>query len=379
MKFIHLSDLHIGKRVHEASMLEDQAYILLKIVHIIEAERPDAVLIAGDLYDKSIPSTEAVQLCDDFLVRLAGLGVPVYIISGNHDSAERLAFCSRLIESSGITIAPVYRGEVQPIRLTDAWGAVNLYLLPFVKPAQVRPFFPDAEIGSYTDAVAAAVGQMQVDPAARNVLVAHQFVTGAAEGGSEELIVGGSENVDASVFDAFDYVALGHIHRPQQVGRPGIRYCGTPLKYSFSEAKHQKSVTVAELHEKGSLSIRTIPLTPKRDLVELRGRFAELTDPAYSNGSTWREDYVRVILTDEEDIPDAVGKLRVIYRNLLRLDYDNTRTRAAQRVEAAADAESRTPIELFGALYEMQNNQPITEEQSAFISSLIDEIWGEQA
>ena len=256
MKLIHLSDLHLGKRVNEFSLLEDQKYILTKILNIIDEEKPDALLIAGDIYDKAIPSAEAVELFDDFLVRLAGKDIKTFIISGNHDSPERLAFANRLIDISGIHLSPVYNGKVEPCTLTDSFGNINIYMLPFVKPIHVRRFYPEEEISTYTDAIRVALSQVKFDPKDRNVLITHQFVTGAERSESEEISVGGSDNVDASVFDGWDYVALGHIHRPQNIGEERIRYCGTPLKYSFSEANHQKSVTVVELNEKGNQSIR---------------------------------------------------------------------------------------------------------------------------
>ena len=378
MKILHLSDLHIGKRVHEVSMTEDQEYILTKILHIIDDEKPDAVLIAGDVYDKSVPSAEAVTLFDDFLCRLAKRSVPVMIISGNHDSPERLAFGGRLLESSGIHISPVYGGEIRPITLRDAYGETDFWLLPFIKPIHVKRFFPDEEIVTYTDAVRAALKDLPLDPQRRNVLVTHQFVTGAATCESEELSVGGSDNVDASVFDGFDYVALGHIHGPQNIGTNRIRYCGTPLKYSFSEAGHYKSVTLAELGEKGDLKLRTLPLIPKRDLRQLRGSFAQLTDPEqYRHGANG--DYLHIVLTDEEDIPEAVGKLRLIYPNILKLSYDNTRTREDRTVGDAGDVKTRSPLELFGELYEIQNNQPMSDTQRSFALELIRSIWEGEA
>ena len=249
MKLIHLSDLHLGKRVNEFSMLEDQAYILEQILTIIDAEQPQAVLVAGDIYDKAVPSAEAVQLFDDFLCRLSWRRLQVFVISGNHDSAERIAFGGRLMDGSGIHLSPVYDGTVEPISLTDEWGAVDVYLLPFVKPAHVRRFFPEASIESYTDAMAVAISAMEIKEDRRNILLTHQFVTGALRSDSEQISVGGADNVDAAVFASFDYVALGHIHRPQSIGREAVRYCGTPLKYSFSEAGHRKSVTVVELRE----------------------------------------------------------------------------------------------------------------------------------
>lgn len=376
MKLIHLSDLHLGKRVNEFSMLEDQQYILTEILQIIDREKPDGVMIAGDVYDKSLPSAEAVALLDDFLVRLAKRDLQVFLISGNHDSPERMAFGGRLMAQSGVHLAPVYDGKVSPITLTDEYGPVNLYLLPFLKPAHVRRCFPEREILTYTDALAAAIEAMGVDPAQRNVLVTHQFVTGAARCDSEEISVGGTDNVDVSVFEPFDYVALGHIHGPQQVGRETVRYCGTPLKYSFSEAKHQKSVTVVELGEKGAVSVRTVPLTPMRDLAELRGTYEELTFRGFYQGTSYPRDYVHITLTDEEDIPDAVSKLRIIYPNLMKLDYDNKRTRAGIVLEGAED-QQRSPLELLEEFYEKQNGQPMGEEQCAFAKNLMERIWEE--
>lgn len=374
MKLIHLSDLHIGKRVNEISMIEDQEYILTQIIRIACDEKADAVLIAGDVYDKSVPSAEAVTLFDDFLCRLAKHGLPVLIISGNHDSPERLAFGNRLLENSGIHIAPVYSGKVESVTLTDEHGEVNFWLLPFIKPAHVKRFYPDEGIESYTDAVRVTVEKMGIDTGKRNILLTHQFVTGASTCESEEISVGGSDNVDASVFEGFDYVALGHIHGPQNIGSNKIRYCGTPLKYSFSEADHHKSVTVVELGEKGNLKLRLQPLTPRHDLRQIRGTFAELTDKAYYDG-TAADDYLHVILTDEEDVTEALGKLRVIYPNIMKLSYDNTRTRSNQIIDGAEDVQRKSPLELFEELYELQNNQAMSEEQRSFTRELIESIW----
>ena len=374
MKLVHLSDLHIGKRVNEYSMLEDQAYILLEIRRIIEEEQPDAVLIAGDVYDKSVPSAEAVQLLDDFLCALAEKQHPVFLISGNHDSPERLSFGGRLMTSRGVYISPVYDGTVEPVYLEDAYGKVGIYLLPFIKPAHVRRYYPEEPIESYTDAVRVAVDGMRVDTSVRNVIVTHQFVTGAERSESEEISVGGSDNVDASVFDAFDYVALGHIHGPQKIGRETVRYCGTPLKYSFSEARQEKSVTVVELKEKGDVTVREVPLRPLRDMREIRGTYEELTRKSFYEGTNV-SDYLHITLTDEEDIAGAVDKLSVIYPNLMKLDYDNTRTRQNQSIGEAEKVEEKSPLRLFFELYEKQNNQPMSEEQTAFVQELIEKIW----
>lgn len=375
MKLIHLSDIHLGKRVNEFSMLEDQAHILKKILAVVDEEKPNGVLIAGDVYDKSVPSTEAVQLFDDFLVRLAKRKLPVFIISGNHDSPERLSFANRLIDAAGIHLAPVYNGVVEPITLSDEYGPVNVYMLPFIKPAHVRGFFPDTEITGYSDAVAAAIGRMNIDKTQRNVLITHQFVTGAQRSDSEELSVGGTDNIGAEVFCDFDYVALGHIHGPQNMDSGRIRYCGSPLKYSFSEAAQQKSVTVAELKEKGTLEIHTVPLIPRRDMVELKGSYQQLTLREFYENTTYQEDYTHITLTDEEDIPDAVAKLRAVYHNLMKLDYDNTRTRHSAAISGAENVETRSPIDLFAEFYELQNGLPMSAEQTELVASLIEKIW----
>lgn len=378
MKFIHLSDLHIGKRVNEFPMYEDQEYILTEIIKIIDNEKPDAVLIAGDIYDKSIPPSDAVTMFDAFLVLLSKRNLKVFVISGNHDSPERLSFCSRLIEKSGVYFSPVYNGHIAPVKLEDEYGEVNIYMLPFVKPANVRRFFDDREILSYTDAMEVAISEMNVNLESRNVLVTHQFVTGADRTESEEISVGGTDNVDVSVFDDFDYVALGHIHRPQNCLSKRVRYCGTPLKYSFSEANDKKSVTIVELKEKGSLEIRTADLVPKHEMREIKGKYEEITAKSFYENTTYQTDYMHITLTDEEDIPDGVGKLRTIYHNLMKLDYDNMRTRSNSQITGAQNIEEKSPLELFEDFYEMQNNQPMSEEQRGYISLLIESVWEEE-
>ena len=374
MKFLHLADLHLGKRVNGFSMLEDQAHILRQILAILDDEQPDGVLIAGDVYDKSVPSVEAVELLDGFLTELRARGVPVLLISGNHDSPERLAFGGRVMDSCDIHISPVYDGALAPVTLHDAFGPVHVWLLPFVKPAHVRRWFPDADIESYTDAVAEAVAHMDIDTAARNVLVTHQFVTGGTRSGSEELSVGGTDNVDSGVFAPFDYVALGHLHGAQHIGRETIRYAGSPLKYSFSEARQHKSVTVVTLGEKGDVQVRTVALTPLRELREIRGSYDELTARSFYEHTTYRSDYLHLILTDEQDVFDAMSRLRTIYPYLMTLDYDNARTRAAGGMSVPAETERRTPLELFEALYTRQNHQPMSEMQRAYIAQLMEQI-----
>lgn len=374
MKFLHLADLHLGKRVNGFSMLEDQAHILRQILAILDDEQPDGVLIAGDVYDKSVPSVEAVGLLDGFLTELRARGVPVLLISGNHDSPERLAFGGRVMDSCGIHISPVYDGALAPVTLQDAFGPVHVWLLPFVKPAHVRRWFPDADIESYTDAMAEAVAHMDIDTAARNVLVTHQFVTGGTRSGSEELSVGGTDNVDSGVFAPFDYVALGHLHGAQHIGRETIRYAGSPLKYSFSEARQHKSVTVVTLGEKGDVQVRTVALTPLRELREIRGSYDELTARSFYEHTTYRSDYLHLILTDEQDVFDAMSRLRTIYPYLMTLDYDNARTRAAGGMSVPAETERRTPLELFEALYKRQNHQPMSEVQREYIAQLMEQI-----
>lgn len=374
MKFLHLADLHLGKRVNGFSMLEDQAHILRQILAILDDEQPDGVLIAGDVYDKSVPSVEAVGLLDGFLTELRARGVPVLLISGNHDSPERLAFGGRVMDSCGIHISPVYDGALAPVTLQDAFGPVHVWLLPFVKPAHVRRWFPDADIESYTDAMAEAVAHMDIDTAARNVLVTHQFVTGGTRSGSEELSVGGTDNVDSSVFAPFDYVALGHLHGAQHIGRETIRYAGSPLKYSFSEARQHKSVTVVTLGEKGDVQVRTVALTPLRELREIRGSYDELTARSFYEHTTYRSDYLHLILTDEQDVFDAMSRLRTIYPYLMTLDYDNARTRAAGGMSVPAETERRTPLELFEALYQRQNHRPMSEVQREYIAQLMEQI-----
>ena len=378
---MHLADLHLGKRVNGFSMMEDQEYILNRILEIMEEEQPDGLLIAGDVYDKTIPPAEAVRRMDDFLTAVAAKHVPVFLISGNHDSAERVAFGHQLMQGSGIWISPVYDGTIRHHTLEDRWGEVNIYLIPFLRPSVVRSFFPDAEIGDYTDALGTILEGLQLDTSKRNVVLAHQFFKAAVElpetCDSEQLSVGGLDRVDGSVFSPFDYTALGHLHGPQRVGSETIRYAGSPLKYSFSELHQKKSVTVAELREKGVTEIRQIPLQPRREMIELRGTFEEILAEARQKGEP-RTDYYHMILTDETDVVDALSRLREFYPNIMLLDYDNRRTRSQKEVEQLDRVEERTPGELFAALYEQQNGQEMQPDQKEYLEGLIREIWEEQ-
>lgn len=376
MKFLHLADLHLGKRVHDFSMLADQKYILEQIMKVMEKERVEGVLIAGDIYDRTVPSTEAVQLFDHFLTEIAGKGIPVFLIGGNHDSVERLSFGAKILADSRVYVAGVYQGKIEPISCKDEYGTIDIYLLPFIKPAYVRHAFPEKaeEITSYQEALAVVMKQITLNKKHRNILVAHQFVTGAARCDSEEVSVGGLDNVEASLFTDFDYVALGHIHGPQWVLNETIRYAGTPLKYSFSEVFHQKSAVIIELREKGDIRITSVPLTPLRDMRKIRGSYEELTSRSlYEKTNT--EDYVSITLTDEEDIFDALGKLRVIYPNLMKLDYDNTKVRNSMETGEVAAIEQKTPLTYTKELFEIQNQKEMSEKQERYLTAMIREVW----
>jgi len=455
MKLIHLSDLHLGKRVNAFSMLEDQHFILQEILEKIDGFEPApcAVLISGDIYDKPVPPAEAVRLFDWFLTQLSSRGLQVFVISGNHDSADRIAFGSSLMAKSGVHMSPVCDGTMRPVTLSDEDGPVDIWMLPFLRPADVRRFFaekdssdsiegsskteqaeenPDTgrneqsgfvgsvsacndseksegrfaetpasgniekaevkassaqQIRSYTDAVRAALSRAQLNPSHRNVLLAHQFVTGAVQSKSEDASVGGLDNVDADVFRGFDYVALGHIHRPQNMssgntpGMPLVRYCGTPLKYSFSEAKDQKSMTLVTLGRKdpekndpACTYVRTesIPLVPLRDMREIRGSYNDITFRGNYAGTN-TEDYVHITLTDEQEIPNVLGRLRAIYPNVMAIDYDNERTRNKAHLEAAKTLE-KTPLELFSEFYKAQNGAEMSAEQKAYVEKIMEEI-----
>lgn len=375
MKIMHLSDLHLGKRVNEFSMLEDQIYILNEIINIIDEQKPKVIILAGDIYDKPIPPAEAVEIFDDFLYKLSKRNPAVFIISGNHDSAERIAFGSRLFDKSSIYLSPVYNGKISPICIDDKYGKINFYMLPFIKPVHVRRFFPDAEVYTYTDALSTVISDMHIDTAQKNILITHQFVTGSSRTESEDISVGGSDNVDADIFKGFDYVALGHIHRSQCCDSEYIRYCGTPLKYSFSESKDIKSITMLDIKEKGNIKLDFIPLTPLRDMVEIKGSYNELMLKSFYENTSLTDDYVHITLTDEEDIPDVITKLRVVYKNIMKLDYDNQRTKKSSEINLINDMESKSPLELFDTFYELQNGKHLSDTQRVFLKNIIEEIW----
>lgn len=377
MKFLHISDLHLGKRINEFSMMEDQIFILNQILEIAQTRQADGVIIAGDIYDKPVPPAEAVKVFDLFLTKLADQKIKVFAISGNHDSPERIAFGAQLMNRRGVYVSPVYDGNAAKVVLTDDYGELHLHLLPFLKPAIVRHVLEkernEEELPqSYHEAVKAAVDRIEVDTEKRNILIAHQFVTGAGRCDSEDVSVGGLDNVDAEIFEAFDYVALGHIHSPQAVKRETVRYCGTPLKYSFSEAGQAKAAVVVECRKKGQVILDTAPLVPLRDMRSIRGTYMEVTARSfYENTNT--EDYLQITLTDEEDVPDGLAKLRTIYPNLMQLVYDNSRTRQNQTIEMAEGVQQKSELELFKEFYELQNNQPMSQEQEEFVRKLMEE------
>ncbi len=372
MKILHVSDLHLGKRVFEYSMIEEQRHILQEILEM--AKGADLTLIAGDIYDRQVPPAEAVGLFDDFLTRMRGQESAVALIAGNHDSAERVAFGAQLFKESGVYLSPVYDGTVQKLTFEDAYGPVCVYLLPFVKPAHVRAALQRPEIEGYTAAIEAAIEEMHIDPSVRNVLAAHQFVTGAVRSESEEIAVGGLDGVDVSVFQNFDYVALGHLHTAQSLLDGRVRYSGSPLCYAFSEAGREKGALMIELKEKGSLDVQQLTFSPLHPFKKVRGKFEEILTP--DNAC---EDYVQVTLTDEDDVPDAAAKLTAIYPRLAQVLYDNARTRAVQADFSVAAAKEKSPLELFEELYQLQNGEALSKEQRTFLVGMMEKIWEEDA
>lgn len=378
MKFLHLADLHIGKRVNGFSMIDDQRFILNQIVEIVLDKKVNGVIMAGDIYDKPIPPAEAVTLLNEFLEMLAKNEIKVFAISGNHDSAERIGFGAGLMSIGGVYISKPFEGVPERVQLEDEWGKVNVYMLPFIKPALVRHCYPEAEVTDYNQAMSLVMKNTDINEEERNILVAHQFVKGGSICDSEEFNVGGVDEVAAEHFDKFDYVALGHLHRPQHIGKDTVRYAGSPLKYSFSEEKQDKSVTIIELKEKGEIYIDKEQLKPLKDMRTIEGAYLEVTSKSFYEGTNV-EDYIHVVLKDEEDVPEALGKLRTIYPNIMSLEYDNKRTRSYSGVTEVADVERKSPLELFEQLYEMQNNQELSKEQRQLLEELIEKIWKGEA
>lgn len=379
MKFIHLSDLHIGKSVKSTSLLDDQRHILQKILDIIRLHTPDGILIAGDIYDHPNPSGEAMSLFDDFLYELSCLEphVEVFIISGNHDSAERIAYGSRIMNRSGIHLSPIYNGDIHPILMHDSHGDLAVYMLPFVKPATVRHYFPDDEINTEDDAIRCCVEHFcDFDSSRRNICVAHQFITGASLSGVEEGNVGTLDAVGADVFEKFDYVALGHLHGPQDPVSNKVRYCGSPLKYSFSEIDHHKSVTLIDMAEKDNTQITLIPLDqPLHEWYDIQSTFDELSSQQYRDSHPqYVQAYLRVTLTDENFINGGFNALKAVYPNLLELHYDNQITRNANNDASLSDTARKNIEELFSELFKAQMGRPMDEHEVDFIHSLSDSL-----
>ena len=373
MKFLHIADLHLGKVLNDVSFLEDQINILDQIVSIASDEKADAVLIAGDVYQKASPPGEAMAVFDSFITRLCDLNMKVFVISGNHDSSQRISYFSSLIRSRGVYVSERLEGNLQHVELTDAYGPLSVYLLPFLKPSQVRRWLPGEKISTYQDAVEAVFRQSVIDPGRRNVLLCHQFITGSETSDSEEKAVGGLDNIDASVFSAFDYVALGHIHKPQRMMRDTLRYAGSPLKYSFSEANHKKSVTVVTMEEKGDITIKTIPLSPLHDLRLVDGLLADLMRLPYS------EDYVWVTVRDELVPPDARLSLTTVFPNLMKFTVSNSRTKYDVDVLARESMENKSVAELFSDFYRLQNNdQPPSEMHMKVLQKALKD-WEEES
>lgn len=378
MKFMHISDLHVGKRVNEFSMLEDQKAIFNEIIKIAVEQGVDGIIIAGDIYDKSVPSAEAVDVFDDFLTDISVKNIPLFIISGNHDSPERLDFGSRIMGKHNVHIAGQYNGEIPQVIMEDDNGKLHIHLMPFLKPAVVNRKL-SLETTSFDECVREALKMADVNDSERNILVAHQFVTAGGKqperSDSESKSLGGMDNVDVSAFEKFDYVALGHIHGPQQMGKETVRYSGSPLKYSFSECRHNKSVTIIELKEKGNLAFEQIALHPQRDMKEIRCCLIDLKE-----GKTLKKApsdcYVHIILTDEEEIIDAIGKVREVYPNVMLIDFDNRRTKENLYMNhlTGDDLKQRSPIDLFSDFYVNQNNIDMTESQNDLFSEIVTKI-----
>ena len=372
MKFIHISDLHLGKRVYEYSMIEEQKNALDQVIKAVDEKNVDGIFIAGDIYDKSVPTIEAIELFDSFLVELSKRDIDIFVISGNHDSPERIGFGAELLKSKRIYISKAYEGNIEYVDMQDEFGKLRVHLIPFLKPANVRRYYPDEEITDFNSAIRTIVENMDVDTDDRNVVLVHQFITGAVRSESEESFLGGMDNIEYDLFDEFDYVALGHIHKPQAMGRQQVRYSGTLVKYALDEVNQVKSITYVELKGKGEVIIETIPVSPVHEMRRIEGTYMELTD-RNNYIDTKVDDYLHVVLKDEGDVPDALRKLRVIYPNILKLEYDNTRTRIRNSVIEREAVRRKQPIEYIEALFQTQNNTEMSEEQANVIRRILED------
>lgn len=377
MKLMHLSDLHLGKLVLEQSMIDDQKYILNQIIDIVKKEKVDIVLIAGDVYDKSIPTIEAVNLFSNFLTKLYKLKVLVFVISGNHDSKDRLSFGNELFVDNGIYIEGIFNGNLRCETINDKYGKLNIYMLPFIKPVEIKRFYPDEIIDTYEDAIKCILKHSSVNKSERNVIMVHQFVTSLGEdvirSDSESISLGGIDNIDVTLFKDFDYVAMGHIHGPQKVGRETVRYSGSPLKYSFSEVNQKKSVCIIEFNSKGDINISKIPLIPIRDMRVIKGPFDKLISKEIINLEN-KNDYLDVILTDDDYIINAIGKLRKFYPNILKLEYENKISSNEVSDNIDIDKSNMSPIDLFSEFYKMQNGIELSTKKKKIIEEVIKEV-----
>lgn len=378
MKFLHLGDLHIGKSIGEFDLIEDQKYILDQILGLAEKNSVNAVLIAGDVYDKSVPSEAAVRLFDYFICQLATKKIKTFIITGNHDSDERLNFGSSLFEAKDIFISAKYEGKLFKREVKDSEGTVNIYLMPFIKASQVRHFYPDEEIENYDDAVRVVLRQSNINPKERNILVAHQFVASKSAdpqlGGSESVAtqtVGLVEKIGADCFVDFDYVALGHIHSAQSVGCDWVRYAGSPLKYSLSEASNDKYVTIVDLGKKGDVMIQLEPLHPMRDLRHIKGRMKQLLK---KENIFAPEDFIYVTLTDEDIVDNAMGIFQQHYPNTIRIEYDNSHTKELQQMDITQITENKTFSELISDFYKLIYDCEISEEELELMKKIAGEV-----
>ncbi len=382
MRFLHLADLHIGKQIGSYSLIEDQRFTLERIVGLMGERNVDALIVAGDIYDKSAPSAEAVSLFNDFLTEVVDAGITVIAIPGNHDSAERISFAQDILKRQKVYFPPVYDGTLMKVPVCDQWGEVDVWLMPFIKPAMVRKCFPDLELGNdYTAAVSAVLGACEIDPVRRNVLVAHQFVTATGvvtERALEELDLGGVDNVDVSLFDAFDYVALGHVHRPQRVGRDVVRYAGSLLKYSVSEALRPKSLAFVEIGEKVSdeagacVTFELVDMPALRDLRVIEGPLEMLTSPEVV-GAANADDYVFARLTDEYPQIDAMAKLRAVYPHILGMEERAGVSGAGTDDDELIDLDDFNPFDAFCAFFQRQTGKDMTREQCALAEAALHE------
>lgn len=372
MKFLHISDLHLGKRVYEYSMIEEQKNALWQVLLAIDEKNVDGIFIAGDIYDKSVPTIEAIELFDSFLVELAKRDIDVFIISGNHDSPERVGFGAEFFKSKRIYISKAYEGKIEYVDMEDEFGKLRIHRIPFLKPANVKRFYPEEEINDYNSAVRVVTEHMDMIGEGRNVVLVHQFITGAVRSESEESFLGGMDNVEYDLFDDFDYVALGHIHKSQAMGRQQVRYSGALVKYALDEINQVKSMTYVEIKAKNDIEIEIIPIKPIRDMRRIEGTYMELTDRS-NYIDTKVDDYLHVVLKDEEDVPDALRKLRVIYPNILKLEYDNTRTRHRNSVIEKEAIRRKEPIEYIEELFSMQNNVEMTAEQLGVLRQIMED------